>query len=558
MSQAELDHALSLHRQGHFEAAGEIYQKLTASDPNLAEPWHLLGVIELQSGHFDLSEPYFRKALDIDPKHAKCLTNLGAALYEMDRLDEARLVLLSALQVDPSYPNARFNLGNVLLGLGDNEAALSAFETVLKAAPDHVGALINAGILSGDSHLNAKARSYLEKSLKLAPENFTGLLHLSVILERLNALTEAQTCIDQALAQQPNHALANLQGARLDLRHQKPESALVRLNPLIKREENDALKIETLFVFGQALDVLHRSDEAFAAFEGANALERVDALRCDVDPLKFQAIVNLAHDRMDAGPVVSSLGNDQHSPVFFVGFPRSGTTLFEQMLSKHSAVVTTNEESPLAILAKSVDLSKSFNGLDEDALGNLRTQFWHLAEKITGGINGRLLIDKMPMNIHLLDLAVRLFPQAKVVMALRDPRDVCLSSFLQNFAQTNALANFQTLEETAWVYDRLMSLWIRQKNELPMSWIEFRYEDLVQGLEATVTPVLDFMGLNWVDEILSYQDQAQKGHIVTPSYAQVGEKLHSRAKGRWLRYERHLEPIMDQLSPYIQAFGYGD
>jgi len=562
MSETELEHAINLHRQGQFEEACVTYRKLTKSDPDLAEPWHLLGVVQLQSGHPDLAEPFFKKTLEREPDHVKCLTNLGGALCELERFNEAKTVLEKALSLDPSYINAQFNLGNVLMGLELDQSALRQFDDVLKIEPNHVKALLNASVVLAKKHLNDKAKRYLDKMLKLDPENFKGLLQLSVILERQNSLSRAQKCINKALAQQPDNPDANLFGAIIDLRYQQTGKALARLKPLIEREEDDLLKIETLYVYARALESAQRSDEAFAAYEKANALEHADALRHRIDPSKFQAIVNFAHDRLDEGPLVlstqTSTQTSEQNLIFFVGFPRSGTTLFEQMLSKHPGVVTTNEESPLEKIAGHVELSVSFNELGEVTLERLRTQFWREAESITGGVGHRLLIDKMPLNIHLLDLGLRLFPRARVVTALRDPRDVCLSNFMQNFAQTHALANFLTLENTAWVYDRIMSLWVRQKEELPMSWIEFRYEDLVKDMEGTVSPVLDFMGLDWVDEIKNYQDRAQEGHIVTPSYSQIGEKLHTRASGRWRRYKKHLAPIEGVLAPYIKAFGYND
>ena len=91
-------------------------------------------------------------------------------------------------------------------------------------------------------------------------------------------------------------------------------------------------------------------------------------------------------------------------------------------------------------------------------------------------------------------------------------------------------------------------------NLLP--WVEFRYEDLVEDMPGTVGRVLDFLGLAWTDAILDFQDKARAGRVVTPSYQQIGEKLHGRAAGRWRKFERHLAPILPALEPYVRAFGY--
>ena len=188
----------------------------------------------------------------------------------------------------------------------------------------------------------------------------------------------------------------------------------------------------------------------------------------------------------------------------------------------------------------------------------MRDRYWHKAAEIAGEPNGRLLVDTAPLNIRLLDVVERIFPDAKVVMIVRDPRDVCLSCFMQDFASTNSLSNFSSLESTVRVYGKLMSLWNKQENHLTLRRFVFKYEDLIIDMNEKVREVLDFIGLEWTDEILTYRDRSQEGHVITPSYRQVGEVLHNRAIGRWQKYEKHIAPFMDTLTPYIEAFGYDD
>lgn len=320
------------------------------------------------------------------------------------------------------------------------------------------------------------------------------------------------------------------------------------------------MRIDALYTQAMALDRLHREDEAFDKFSEANAQERLETLKEDIDPSCFRASVELAHKRLDLGwsniAPMEADSSGHRPPVFFVGFPRSGTTLFEQMLTKHPQVATTNEDSPLAKVAETVDLSRSFVNISVHERHRLRALFWQQAGAVVGSLEGQQLVDKMPLNIEYLDLALCLFPQAKVVLSMRDPRDVCLSCFMQHFARSYAMANFQELSETAQVYDRIMGLWQKQKELLPMSWKEFRYEDLVEDMEKTISPILTFMDLAWVDEIKEYRDYSFQERVITPSYSQIGEPLHNRASGRWERYESHLAPIMETLEPYLRLYGY--
>lgn len=567
---AELEAALSAHRQGRIEEAEAVYRKLINSESHLAEPWHLMGVIHLQKGDPAGSESYLRNALKRDDKHVKCHSNLGAALYQLGRQGEAEIELRHALRLDPSYTEARYNLGNVLMDLDCDFEAIKTYQAVLKDVPNHVNSLINAAFLLYQNSFLYKAEDFINsaedlicKAVSIDPDNFFCLLNLARISERLNKLDRAQEAIDKALSQQPDHPDANLYGAKIKLRNKQPDHAIVLLNTFFDHnDENAFTQIDALHTYGQALHELGRSDEAFAAHLEANQKELYEVRKDSVHPLKFQDRLDCAHKRLNSTSLApsasSSVTEPQKNPVFFVGFPRSGTTLFEQMLANHPAIVTTNEASPLAKVAKSLDFNVSFHELKDSELSKLRTEFWQEAQNITSYTEDLILIDKMPLNIEFLDLATRLFPKCKVVMSLRDPRDVCLSCFMQHFSRSDALSNFLTLEDTALIYDKAMSLWQRQKEILPMQWVEFRYEDLVEDLEATVKPILSFLGLEWDDEILSYHDRASMGHILTPSYTQVGEKLHSRAKGRWRKYEKQLNPILKTLSPYVQSFGYGD
>ena len=557
-----LEDAIAQHRLGHVDAAAVVYQTLTTTHPDLAEPWHLLGVVQIQKGNPGGAEPFFCEALRRDDAHVKCHTNLAAALYLLGRPGEAEIELRTALRLDPHYEDALYNLGNVLVALSRPDEALASYLATLKVNPAHVKALINAGELYQRAHKYVDARPLLQKAVALAPDDFTGLLNLAIVLENLNDVSGARTAIAGALRQHPDDTRANLIAALICLRDGEPDQALACLEITLRHALDTPTEVNALFARAQAYEDLQQSDNAFAAYVQANATEWKRLLESGIHPEKYRQRLDIAHKRLDAGPVTPGTAGpapeEPHAPVFFVGFPRSGTTLFEQMLSSHPSVVTTNEISPLHKVLHTVDMTQPADAIDEKTQTVLRAQFWHEAHAIVGDIGDRVFVDTAPLNISALDIAGRLFPEAKVLMVLRDPRDACLSCFMQSFQSNEQLANFLTLDTTAQVYDKVMGLWLRQKNRVALPRMEFRYEDLVVDMEGQTRAVLDFLGLEWVDDIRTYRDRAREGHIITPSYRQVGEKLHTRACQRWRRYQHHIEPLIKTLSPYIEAFGYDD
>ena len=157
---------------------------------------------------------------------------------------------------------------------------------------------------------------------------------------------------------------------------------------------------------------------------------------------------------------------------------------------------------------------------------------------------------------YLLPLVARVFPEMKVVFALRDPRDVVVSCFMQQLPLNAVSVNYLTLEGTAKKYAASMRAWVKIRAMLPNSWIEVRYEDMVADLETQARRVLEFLGLPWDESVLEYHRRAQRKHVHSPTYEAVTKPVYSSSVARWRNYETQLEPYLDILQPYVEAFGY--
>jgi hypothetical protein len=167
-----------------------------------------------------------------------------------------------------------------------------------------------------------------------------------------------------------------------------------------------------------------------------------------------------------------------------------------------------------------------------------------------------LLIDKNPELTMLLPLVARVFPEMKVLFALRDPRDVVISCFSQQLPLNAVSVHYLTLEGTARKYAKTMQAWLKLREILVNLWIEVRYEDLVADLEGQARRVLDFLGLPWDERVLEYHRRAQQKHVHSPTYEAVTKPVYSSSIGRWRNYARQLEPYQEILQPFVEAFGY--
>jgi hypothetical protein len=246
--------------------------------------------------------------------------------------------------------------------------------------------------------------------------------------------------------------------------------------------------------------------------------------------------------------------------------PRSGTTLLEQVLDSHPDAISADELQvmpemvyiPLGRTAtQDESLPEVLNRTSLEELNHARHIYWASMEgALREPVNGRLLVDKNPELTMLLPLVACVFPEMKIVFALRDPRDVVISCFMQQLPLNPVSVHYLTLEGTAKKYAKTMQAWLKIRGMLRNSWIEIRYEDMVKDLECQARKVLDFLDLPWDERVLEYHRRAQSKHVHSPTYEAVTKPVYASSVARWRNYATQLEPHMDILQPFVEAFGY--
>ena len=185
-----------------------------------------------------------------------------------------------------------------------------------------------------------------------------------------------------------------------------------------------------------------------------------------------------------------------------------------------------------------------------------REAYW---SKVRGfGIEprGRVFIDKMPLSSVQLPLFAKLFPDARVLFARRDPRDVVLSCFRRRFGMNPSMYQLLTLQGAAAYYDAVMQLSDRYRGLLPLPQLVVRYESLVEDFEQTARDACDFVGLAWNADLANFAAKARSRGISTPSAAQVARGLNREGQGVWRRYADQMAPVLPILEPWVKSFGY--
>jgi len=248
------------------------------------------------------------------------------------------------------------------------------------------------------------------------------------------------------------------------------------------------------------------------------------------------------------------------APVFLIGFPRSGTTLLDQILSSHSQIVCLEEKEFLTdalsqILASGVGLDRLAT-LSADDISTVRRAYWERVQLAAPTSPSAVIIDKMPLHVTLAPILRIIFPEARYIFALRDPRDVILSCYQQHFKLNAAMEQFLQLETAAALYDAVMQLWLTCRERLRLRFCEVRYEDVVADLEREGRRLAAFLDLEFESGMLDHRSTALKRLILTPSAQQVIEPIYARSVGRWRRYEAHLRPVLPVLNTWASRLGY--
>jgi tetratricopeptide (TPR) repeat protein len=453
----------------------------------------------------------------------------------------------------------------------DYDAAKRCFEKAVSFSPRKTETLDMAGRLSVDFARQQMAEQYFQRASEqkdATPETF---VRLAGLYERLRRTEEAGVMVNRALQLDGNCASARLTRARLNRQAGRLDEAERVLRPILVSAGRD-IRIQCCYELGAILDRQGRYDEAMTAF-----LEAKTLLSPEVPPLlaQRQAVsaywkdmqANLSGEALKRWVDFNPAFQPPSRLAFLGGYPRSGTTLLEQVLDSHADIVSAEEtpvfhDNALAPLRRNLppnaNLVSVLESAQSDALLQSRRNYYRTMELHLGNpVGTRLLIDKNPSNNFLIPAFIRVFPEIKFLIALRDPRDVCLSCFMQaHLPLTKGSVAYVNLENTVEAYSETMGFWRTLAPLIKNPCLEVRYEDMVEDLESVARKTLDFLGVPWDARVLGFDEHARKKPVRSPTYADVTQPVYKRAVNRWRNYQKYLEPHLEKLAPFVKAFGY--
>jgi len=485
-----------------------------------------------EAGRFDQALADLRRAHLLSPKDFAILNACGLCLARMERPEEAVQSYDQALALNPNFEPVWFNRGWALEKLGETAKAGESYLRTVALNPNHVLAWATLAHLAARRGDAAKTREYADKALALQPGQSTAILALA------------------------------------DVELSDPHAAEHRLRELLARQDiGEFDRAVGLGQLGDVLNVQNRPAEAFAAYQAGNELFLKDArprFEAPGQPTVAAAVAWMVSwakaQKPKLAPGVGPALMPATRHVFLMGFPRSGTTLIESMLTAHPEVVSLEERNTLqagvrAWLTDPAALSRLM-AAGESELKPYRDDYWACVKAFGPDPAGKIFIDKNPFNALKLPLIQRLFPDAKVVFSIRDPRDVVLSCFRRRFNLNPSTYELLDLRRTATLYDGMMSFTEAFRAAFPYSEYPLVYEKLVEDFTGQAKAVCAFIGADWREDLSDFAGRAKRGDVASASSAQIARGLYADGAGQWRRYREQLAPIMPLLTPWVERFSY--
>ncbi len=548
-------------RLGELEQAEHCLRKALALAPDSATALENLSVTLVGRGEAEKALEFSTQAIRLKPA-AATFDRRGYILAQLGRHEEAIRDFRQALDADPQLADAHNNLGVSLQASGHSEEAIESFSRAVAIQPAYADAWNNKGLACQALGRFTEALDAHRQAVESDPQHENALAELAATLERGNQVVEAREIAERALEINPGQRKAGLVLAVLDRRDGDLESAEARCRALLTNTESDQEKGEVSLELAQCLDKLQRYDEAFGFFEQGQESLLKSWQRVPDKQIYFEQVdASTRWPRPDQSAASNISAQDKKAPAFLVGFPRSGTTLTARILDAHPAISTSDEQPLVPRLMQFAESSLDLQpcSLTADQREILAAEYWRMAETDLGRPEPEtVFLDKLPLNITRIGFIRQVFPQAKIIVALRDPRDACLSAFMQSFKPNPAMVHCASLGDAAALYCKVMNTWLEIcKNDLP-GFFESRYENLVENFESSARQLLEFLGLDWAADVARFHENAGSDYLSTPSYQAIGKPVYRSVRNRWRNYRKPVHEITPLLSKYLTAFGYSD
>jgi Tfp pilus assembly protein PilF len=501
----------------------------------------------LRQGRLEQAVPLSEQLLAAYPGNPEVQYLATEASIAADKIEKAYGHINAAIAAAPGQPQLLLKKAQILMFMRRRADARQTVQEAAAMVGNDSMAYWEIGKFYNKCDDPASAREYYQKALAAGGNNATLLYDLAISQFFLGDFSEAEKNLDAYLARVTQNGYAYY--LRSTLRAQTEDNNHVaELRARLQAEFPDASgRAACLYALAKELEDLGRDDESFAALTEA-AATKSRTLQFDLAP-ELAAIEAIRKAYTAEVMQAPTAGHDEEGAIFIVGMPRTGTTLVERMLSRHSDVAAAGElmdfgqalvaatqprfDAQPGITPAEASLSMDFAALGRDYMASARQ----------AASGGRFFIDKMPVNFIYCGIIRKALPKAKIIHLVRDPMDSCYAVYKTLFSKAYYFSyDLDELADYYASYHRQMRHW---HEVMPGQILDVRYEDLVADPEGQARRILAWCGLDWQDAVLAPSENDTPS--TTASAAQVREPIHTRSVQKWRRFETGLAPLKARL-----------
>jgi len=550
---ARVSLAAVLHDRGDTGGAEALCREALAIDDRELRALRLLGQVLSDQSRYEEALEVLRRATEIDPSDLDARLSMSELLLDLDRWGEAANMIEDIVAENPLHVAAHSALSRACIRLHRTDAAIEVCRKAIAEDADFADAHCNLGLALRQARDLPGAIEAFSAAIRIDPEFAEAHNNLGIVYMDGGDMERAMDCFRQAMKLDPGMAASatNMSRARRFGERDLPE--ISRIEGLLGASDISVPdKINLHFALGKMFDDCSRYDSAFEHFSEANrhkrARVRFDAQHYQRWSARFREIFTPAYFEANAG-----VGDPSERPVFIVGMPRSGTTLVEQILASHPQVYGADELTTIFDIVCELEQRSAGAGAYPDNVPSLDVDAIQWGGRryldTLRGIDGQAsrVTDKMPTNFFHLGLIAVMLPGARIIHCRRDAMDVCVSNFVQMFAEGHYYS--YNLSDTAIYYrgyEQMMSYW---RETLPTGMFEVQYEELIEDQEGISRALIDYVGLDWDDRCLTFH-QTERA-VRTASNWQVRQPIYKTARKRWKNYEKHLTELKADLG-YVE------
>ncbi len=470
----------------------------------------------------------------------------------------------------PHNLNALFSRGMLLEENKEYKAALKDYNTLIDLSYDVHIVYSKMGDCYSKLMDNDIAVECYIKSMQSKPDYVNTYAPAVSFMERVGRLKDAEKLVDNALKLVPKSSDLHFLKGKIYLKGKDYKRAEKHYAKAVNFGLFERSAHIVLAEYSSVKEKLGKYDEAMGLAVQAQkfASQTKDALNAHTSPLQNTKIIEQSmgwFSKKDIKGWEKADYTGKKAPVFLVGFPRSGTTLMEQILFAHHNLTVTDEVQVLPakmvyinkVFGREIQYPQDYATITHEEIQKWRDEYFAAMQRTLPHIDHSLrIVDKNPMSFIYMGAIKRFFPESPMLMMIRDPRDVCLSCFFQTFAPNSDTVHFYDLKETATYYAKAMDLYFKFRDTMSMDILEVKYEDMIDDFENHARNIIKFIGEEWDDNVLTYYEQKNSRFIKTPSYEAVKQPVNNKAVGRWQKYEKYFKEITPILQPYLKEFGY--